>query len=176
MKWVLRGYDRSTEKPLDWWCYLPGEYEPEEIAYKLGLDEIPHNGFTVTTLRTAKAIEQMTGRRLDLDANEYTVGNTAEHDWIISESRKQRLAAKDHQIEHWVILGFDKLTDRLCEYVEMPPSIPENKIIHLLGSPPDARYQCWDAPAELLEIAAKATGRKFDTTRLSYMIEFERDS
>ena len=90
MKWALRGYDRLTEIPLDWWCYLPGEYEPEEIAAELGLDEIPYDGFMVTTRRVADAIERMIGRPLDLDTNEYTVGNTVEHDWILAESRKHR--------------------------------------------------------------------------------------
>ncbi len=176
MKWALRGYDRLTERPLDWWCYLPGEYEPEEIAAELGLDEIPYDGFMVTTRRVADTIERMIGRPLDLDTNEYTVGNTAEHDWILAESRKQRLAANDHRTEHWVILGFDKITERLVEYVELPASISEDQIVRLIGISPDARYQGCDAPASLLDIAEKTTGRRFDTSRISYMVEFERDS
>lgn len=76
-----------TERPLDWWCYLPGEYEPEQIAAKLNLDEIPFDGFMITTHRVADAVECMIDRTLDLDANEYVVNNTAECDWILAESR-----------------------------------------------------------------------------------------
>jgi hypothetical protein len=155
--------------------YLPGEYDSEEIAARLGLKEIPYDGFTVTTRSVADAIERMIGRLLDLDANEYYVGNTEEYDWLMVESRKQRLAADDLRTEHWVILGFDNTTERLREFVELPASIPEAQILSLLGNPPNARYQCWDAPPALINIVEGATGRRFDTSRRSYMIEFQRD-
>jgi hypothetical protein len=175
MRWVLRGYDRLTEIPLGWWCYLPGEYEPEEIAAELGLDEIPYDGFMVTTRRVGDAIARMIGRPLDLDANEYVVGNTAEGDWLLAESRKQRLAANDDRTEHWVILGFDKITERLVEYVELPASISEDDIVRLIGNFPDPRYKGGDATASLLDTAEKEIGRTFDTSRIAYMVEFQRD-
>lgn len=94
MRWVLRGHNRVTERPLDWWCYLPGEYEPEQIAAKLNLDEIPFDGFMITTRRVADAAECMIDRTLDLDANEYVVNNTAECDWILAESREKRVVTE----------------------------------------------------------------------------------
>jgi hypothetical protein len=175
VRWVVRGHDKLTEAPLDWWCYLPGEYDPEEIAAELGLDEIPHDGFMITTRSLSGAIERMIGRSLDLDSNEYHVCNTEESDWIMAESRKQRLTTDDERTEHWVILGFDNTTERLREFVELPASIPEAQILSLLGNPPNARYECWDAPPALISIVEEATGRQFDTSRRLYMVEFERD-